>query len=223
MSSSSGEPRRPGLARDAVLSGLLDATLGLTAVVVHESARAAHLAHPVTRPVLRLLLHPPLIPDRWHLPAVASTLRRTGSRTREDLAVAGGRLLDRAVPRVLDEVLRRVDVTEVVVTRVDLDAVAARLDVERLLGRVDLPAIATQVIDAVDLPEIIRGSSGAMASDTIVGARLRGIAGDQAISRVRDRLLPGRGRNNVPITVSDTTAPAPDAGGPAVSATPEPS
>ena len=107
--------------------------------------------------------------------------------------------------------MRRVDI-DTIAQRLDLDAVAARLDVEGVLDRLDLTALvltrvdlhrvmdavlaeldlvalAQEVIDAVDLPEIIRESSGAMASDTVRGARVRGIAADDALGRVMHHLL----------------------------------
>jgi hypothetical protein len=264
---------------------LTDAALGLTSVLDHLSGAAIRRLSPVARPAVRLALHPPLVPSRWHGPRLASALRSRGARVRLDLSTAGATLLDRLVPLLLEQVLRRVDLTELVVahldldrvvtgvdldrvvsgvdldaavarvdvaaviTRVDLDAVAQGLDVDAVAGRldaeavldrldltelvlrrldldelvpailahVDLAAIAQQVIEAVDLPEIIRESSGAMTSDTVRGARMRGVAGDQAISRVRDRLLPHRDRPRVPAGTNATTdavapvpPPAPD-------------
>jgi hypothetical protein len=105
---------------------------------------------------------------------------------RVDLDRAAGRIDVDAVARRLDldAVLDRMDLTAVVLHRVDLDAL-----VRAVLDRIDLPALAEEVIDAVDLPEIIRESTGSMASDTVRGARMQGIAADEAVGRVRDRLL----------------------------------
>jgi hypothetical protein len=119
--------------------------------------------------------------------------------------------------RVVREVLTRLDeetMAEVLVL-VDVDAVAARLDVEQVLDRVDLTALvlervdlgvvvdsvlaqvdlialAEQVIEGVDLPELIRESTGSMASDTVRGVRMRGIEADQTISNAVDRLFRSR-------------------------------
>jgi hypothetical protein len=54
---------------------------------------------------------------------------------------------------------------------------------------VDIVGIAEYVVDAIDLPQIVRDSSGALTSDTVRGVRMRGVAGDRAIRRVRDRVL----------------------------------
>ena len=118
--------------------------------------------------------------------------------------------------RVVREVLTRLDeetLAEVLVL-VDVDAVAARLDVDAgarpgrpdrpgpgaggprgrwwtpPLAKVDLVGLAEQVIDGVDLPELIRESTGSMASDTVRGVRMRGIEADQTVSQAMDRLLP---------------------------------
>lgn len=58
-----------------------------------------------------------------------------------------------------------------------------------------------EIIEGVDLPEIIRDSTGALASDTVRGARMQGIAADEAVGRAVDRLLLRRGRRTAPVTV----------------------
>ena len=84
----------------------------------------------------------------------------------------------------VDVVLDRMDLTSVVLTRVDLHAL-----VDAVLAQMDLIGLAEQVIDGVDLPEIIRESTGSMASETVRGARMQGIEADQAVGRAMDRLL----------------------------------
>jgi len=119
--------------------------------------------------------------------AVARRLDLDAVLDRIDLtAVVLGRV---DLDAVLDAVLDRIDLTSVVLERVDLDAL-----VQAILARVDLVALAEEVIDAVDLPEIIRESTGSMASDTVRGARMQGIAADEAVGRAVDRLLLRRGR-----------------------------
>jgi hypothetical protein len=56
--------------------------------------------------------------------------------------------------------------------------------------------LAEEVIDAVDLPEIIRESTGSMASDTVRGARMQGIHADEAVGRAMDRILLRRSRRD---------------------------
>jgi hypothetical protein len=160
--------------------------------------------------------------------------RQDGEARRADLLAELSRRLDRLVPLLVGEVLRRAEPTELVlryvdldraVSAVDLDAAAARLDVQKVLGRLDLTAVVTEqvdldvvveavldrldlvglaaeVIDGVDLPEIIRESTGSMASETVRGVRMQGIAADDAVGRAVDRLLLRRGHRS-------TAAPAP--------------
>ncbi|HEY5981267.1 MAG TPA: hypothetical protein VIT41_16705 [Microlunatus sp.] len=107
--------------------------------------------------------------------------------------------VDRVASRLdIDAVLDRIDLTAVVRDRldvdavvgaVDIDAVAARLDVDAVIERLDLPTIAQDVIDSIDLPVIIRESSGSMASEAVQGVRLHSIDADDAVHRALDRVL----------------------------------
>ena len=97
--------------------------------------------------------------------------------------------LDDVVARLdLDSVVSRVD-PEAIVKRVDIDAVIARVDVEAVLARLDLAGIAHQVIEAIDLPEILRESTGSVASEAVRGVRADAVQADEAVARFMDRLL----------------------------------
>lgn len=129
-------------------------------------------------------------------------LARRGGQERRRQAEQLSELLDRLVPVIVAEVVERIDVTRLVTENVDLDAVAARIDVDaiadrvdtdRIVDRLDLAAITDQVLDEIDLPEIIRGSTGSLASTMVVGVRKRGIEADDVVAGVVDRLL-RRGR-----------------------------
>jgi hypothetical protein len=121
--------------------------------------------------------------------------------------------LDAAVRRVdldaiamrldVDAVIERLDLTEIVkrnvdidelVATVDIDAAAARLDVDAVIDRVDLVGLVREVIAAIDLPEIIRESTGSVASETLRGVRMQSITGDDAIARVVGRMRLHRAR-----------------------------
>jgi len=96
-----------------------------------------------------------------------------------------------AIARRLDieAVLDRMDLTATVLRRVDLVRV-----VDAVLDQMDLIALANEIIEGVDLPEIIRDSTGSMASETVKGVRMQGIGADQAVDRAIDRLLLRRTR-----------------------------
>jgi hypothetical protein len=130
-------------------------------------------------------------------------------RNQQAAAEATTRLVGAIVAAVLDEVdlngvVARVDLNGVV-ARVDLDAIAARIDLDAIAARIDLNAIAAsldlaglteQVIDEVDLGEIIRESSGTMASETADALRVQGMRADQLVSRLVDRVLLRKGERH---------------------------
>jgi hypothetical protein len=93
--------------------------------------------------------------------------------------------------KVVDAVLDQIDLTTIVLQRVDLVKV-----VDTVLDQIDLIAVSNEIIDGVDLPGIIRESTGSMASETVQGVRMQGIGADEAVGRVVDRILLRHGRAN---------------------------
>ena len=192
------------------------ASAEVAAVAIAFLRRAAPVVHPVAHLVLDPPLLPAgMRPGRWlvglevhgaacrqvltqrltqllHVvvPVVVEELLRSADMTRllpehVDLdAVVAKVDVDAVVRRCdVEAVLDRLDLTRVVLERVDLDTLVAAV-----LAKVDLAALAEDVIEVVDLPEIIRSSTGSIASGTVHGARIQGIAADEAVARVRDRL-----------------------------------
>lgn len=116
--------------------------------------------------------------------------------------------IEAVVDRVdVDAIVKRVDLDAAVagvdldaaVAVVDIDAIAGRLDIDAVIGRLDLVAMVEEVIEAIDLPAIIRDSSGSMASETIRGARMTGISADEALSRgLENHLFRRRRRRAAP-------------------------
>jgi hypothetical protein len=105
--------------------------------------------------------------------------------------------LDAIVTRIdLDAAVAGVDL-DAAVGGVDIDAIAGRLDVDAVIGRIDLVAMVEEVIAAIDLPAIIRDSTGSITSETIRGARMTGISADEAISRSVENHLFRRRRRRV--------------------------
>jgi hypothetical protein len=138
----------------------------------------------------------------------------------EEAAVA---LIDDAVPRIVAGVVERVDLTRLILDHIDLDEIlrsidleafaegfpvedlakrvdvrelAGRVDLEDLLRHVDLAGITLRVIDEIDLPAIIRGSTEDLSGEAIDALRFRTMHADQLLSRWRDRLAPGRGNGS---------------------------
>lgn len=106
--------------------------------------------------------------------------------------------LDAIAARIdIEAVLDRIDLTDLVMKRVDLDAIVrsvdldaavSGVDLDAILARVDLEALANDVIAAIDLPEIIRDSSGSLTSETVRNVRMHSIDADRAVDKVIERL-----------------------------------
>lgn len=235
------EPERE-LAMRRVSLLAVDAAFGIVGLTVATAGQLGRRIQSLAQPVARAALRPDILPPRLQPATVVDALVRRGAgyraEARHDVAI----LLDQLVPRLVTEVLRRVDLTQLVlqhvdlnrvvlnvdvdalatrvdleavldrldlteivrrhvdldglVAVVDLDAAAAQLDLDAVIQRVDLVALAQDVIAEIDLPEIIRDSTGAVASDTLLGVRMQSMSGDDAIGRGMDRLrlrLRGRG------------------------------
>ncbi len=251
----------------------VDVALGATGRALLVAGQVGRRVRPVVTPVVQSALRPPLLPQRLQPARWLAVVANEGAERKAVLARAAAMWLDAVVPLLLDEVVRRADLTKVVqryvdldalvagvdldaaaarldvaaiarrldlddlvrgvdvdaivdrvnveavVNRVDLDAAAHRLDLELVLDRIDLTALvlqrvdldvlvqavldrielvalAEEVIDGVDLPGIIRESTGSMASDTVRGVRMQGIAADDAVGHAIDRFLLRRGRRS---------------------------
>jgi len=158
-------PRTP--APGPWLSALAGMGRGLGAAATAEAQRAARAA---ARGMVLAVL------DELDLTAVV--------RERVDLNAVAQEL-------DLDAIIARVDLDRVV-ARVDVDAVAARLDLDAVVARMDLIGLAQVVVDGIDLPGIIRESSGAMTTQAVRDVRLQSLEADEAVARAAGRWLPRR-------------------------------
>lgn len=200
----SGLMRRGGRRREEVqreVSALLDV---LVPLVIRELLRRVDLTETVRRYVDLDLLVTDVDLDaavaRVDVDAVARHLDLEAVVDRLDLT----RIVRDRVD--LDGLVATVDL-DAAAARVDVDAVARRLDIDAVIDRIDLVGLAEDVIAQVDLPEIIRESTGSVASETVRGVRMQGISGDEAVTRAVDRLLLRRGRRGAPTTPTDLPAP----------------
>ena len=216
-------PRLPQL--PVVVEGGLDLTVGavvaVTRPVLGVSVALARALAPLARDAAVLVARPPLVPEPLTLGHLADRLSTRGRLVREaaghDLLDASGQTLDVVVPAVLDPVLDRIDLTALVLSRVDLgrlvsgvldrmdltEIVLERVDLQRVVEaalesldlteivqtQVDLAALAEEVIDEVNLPEIIRESSTGVAAELVDGTRMRAVTGDEFINSWIDRIL----------------------------------
>jgi hypothetical protein len=118
---------------------------------------------------------------RVNIDAIASQLDIDNIVSRVDV--------DAIVSQVdLDAIAKRIDL-DAIVERIDLDAIVSRVDVDAIVRRLDLVGLAEEVVNGIDLPEIIRESTGSMASDVVRDVRMQSIDADVAIARLIDRIL----------------------------------
>ncbi len=128
--------------------------------------------------------------DQARLDGVVARVDIDAIIDRLDLDAIAARLdVDAVVARAdFDAVIDRIDL-DAVAAKLDVDAVVARADLDAVIDRIDIVGIIEEVLDVIDLPAIIRDSSGSMASETVRGVRMTGINADDALSRVVDRAL----------------------------------
>jgi hypothetical protein len=78
---------------------------------------------------------------------------------------------------------------DAVVARADVNAVARRVDIDAIVDRLDLVGLTNRAIDGIDLPEIIRESTGSISGGAVRSVRMQGIEADQAVSGLVGRLF----------------------------------
>jgi hypothetical protein len=126
------------------------------------------------------------------VPLVGDSIRTLDHRWRTDrqiLARRGDSLWKELTNRAIEGILATVDLTSLVLRHVDLDRVVEHVNVQGVIDRVDIVGIAENVIEELDVPEMIRESSGTLAADTIEGLRIQGMNADSSLARLMDRLL----------------------------------
>ena len=239
---------------------VVDVAIGAGLAATEVVARAAAGAYRLVQPVAKLALQPPVLPERYWPQRGVDQLADRGERARTQGVRQAWALLDDLVPYIVDVILDRIDLTQIVIDRVnvmrivdgidiaaivghldfdsiiekvpinhvlelvdingivarvnldpiiasvDINGIVSRVDIEAIISRVDLGKIATEVIDEIDLPEIIWESSGAMASETVVGVRMQGRAADERINQIIDRVL-RRQRDGKTAAAVDGTEP----------------
>ena len=107
------------------------------------------------------------------------------SLVRDEVTRQLAEALDVIVPAAVAQVVQRLDITSIVEQNVD---------VEHIVGSVDLVGITNQIIAEIDLPEIIRQSTGSVASETLRGVRMQAITADDAVTKLGERFRLRRAR-----------------------------
>jgi hypothetical protein len=159
-----------------------DVLFGLVATSRTVVITVSSALKPVARPLVQMALRPPMVPRGLQPGTWVRRAQVRGIAYRQEVLVDVEELLDRLLPAVLTQLLRHVDVTELV------------------KQNVDVVTLAEDLIAEIDLPMIIRESTGAVASDTLVGVRMQGISADEAVGRAMSRLRSRFARRTSPAT-----------------------
>ena len=169
----------PALVREFVDLDRLAALLDVDAVVARVDLDAVLDRVDVDAIAAKLDLDAVL--DRVDVDAIAAKL---------DLDLVAARLdLDTLVDKVdVSRVIDRVDL-DAIVARVDLDRAVDRVDVDRVIARTDLAGLARYVVQEIDLPGLLRASTGSVSSEMVRSVRDQGADADRAVERIVDRLL----------------------------------
>ena len=139
------------------------------------------------------------IVDRVDIAAIVEKIDIDAIATRLDLDAIVDKIdVDAIVRRVdvdaivtqvdIDAIAKRIDV-DAIVAKLDIDAIVDRVDIDAIVGRLDLVSLAEEIVNGIDLPEIIRESTGSMASEVVRDVRMQSIDADVAIARIVDRLI----------------------------------
>ena len=115
------------------------------------------------------------------LPLIGGPLRATRvEATRAGIA---------ALTKIAELVIEQIDLTALVRDSVDIDAIVTDVDIEAIIARIDLIGLADQIIDGVDLPSIIRESTGTVTAEVMTDVRTQTARADDMISGFVDRML----------------------------------
>jgi hypothetical protein len=127
---------------------------------------------------------------RVDIDGVVATVDLDAVVKRLDLnGIADGLDLDPLVAKVnLEAVVDRLDIAAVV-AKVDPDPIVARVDFDAALAQIDLIGIAQKIVDGIDLPGIIRDSTGSLASEAVHGVRVQGQQADDAVGQLVGRVF----------------------------------
>jgi hypothetical protein len=181
-------------------------------VVRYAAATADRATRAVVSLVIRRVLEQldltALVRERVDLDAVAKGIDVDAVASRLDVDEVVARVdIDRIVDRVdIDRIVDKVDIDRII-ARVDVNAVARQVDLDAIIGRLDLIGLANYVVDGIDLPGIVRESSGSMASEALSGVRLQSLQADEALSRAMGRWLPRRRGDHPPPVAEGPEAP----------------
>src|SRR6266480_2224063 len=197
----SGAPERDlGPVTPDSVALLTGAALGLAIEAVRAAATVAELGWRAAGPPASFLIGTFSEAPRRAAADLVGRWNQSWREERPEVEAAANAVAVEATRRAIDLVLDQLDLTQLVLDHVDIerivasvdlnevveqldvDAVADRLDIERVIARLDLAKLSLEVIERIDLPEIIRTSTGTVASESVRVVRMQTFGADRAIS-----------------------------------------
>lgn len=190
-------PDEPGSAAHRGPVFALDVVIGASTLVV---ARTVAVGRGAKQAVATVLQAPGRVqmPGHDRVDSWVVELARRGEREQDELRDRLTSLSDDVVRTLLRLVLDRIDLTETVKRYVDVNSIVEDVDLDAVVGKMDIAGLAEGVIAEVDVAEIIRQSTGSLTSDTVQGARMQGISGDDAVDRATGRIRVRFSRKHAP-------------------------
>jgi hypothetical protein len=191
------------------------AAVGLTMQVTEAAVRAATSFAGTAGPLLSWVTSSTTVRrGTSDVEARAEALNDRWTQERPASEEAASSFATRILPEITSAILDKLDLTQIAIDHldidrildsVDLDAVIERVDLNAAIHRVDLAAIATEVIGEIDLPELIRESTGAVTSETVRAVRMRSAEADLFMGRIIDRLLMRKSADDEPTGSDDSS------------------
>jgi hypothetical protein len=151
-SASSGDSRAVPPVVDVAISA------GLTAAGM--VARSATTAYRLVQPFATLVLQPPVLPERYWPQRGIDQLADRGERARRQGVRQAWALLDDIVPFVVDAILDRIDLTQIVIDRVKVTRIVDEVDIAGIVGHLDFDSIIESVpidhiLELVDINGVV--------------------------------------------------------------------
>lgn len=145
---------------DGPLRSAGDVALGAAWQGYRVSVRLAGGAATAAAPVARLVVDPPFVPTALRLRTLAAGAAGTWQAERPAAQHRAGAARDALVPDVVDAVLEPIDLTSLVLQRVDLEPIVTaaldRLDLTQVvLDRVELGQVVLDAMDRLDLTQVV--------------------------------------------------------------------
>jgi hypothetical protein len=163
---------------------IADIATDAASAAAHSAIVLARTGKRIAEPFVAFALRPPLVPQKYWPQTKLEQMAERGRATAHE----NSHLISDAIGLVVAKVIEMIDINDIV-ARIDIEEIIAQIDIEAIVARVDVAGLVKQVITDVDLPEIIRESSGAVASETVVGVRMRAVEADERITRIVDKIL----------------------------------